>query len=55
MKVCKKCNIKKSINEFPRDASKSGGYSHSCKECKNKQNAAWYSSNKEEYNKKKKI
>lgn len=46
MKQCKKCNIKKSLNEFCNKKSETDGKHRYCKVCTKKENDQWYNNNK---------
>lgn len=49
-KLCKKCQIEKSISLFQRDKSKKDGYRNSCKECQKIYHKGYYENNKESIN-----
>ena len=44
---CNKCNTLKSIDEFPKDNHKKGGYRYYCRECQKKYYKTYYNKNKE--------
>jgi len=47
MKVCKKCNIKKELNEFCKRKDTKDGYHRYCKTCQKLENDKFYQDNKE--------
>lgn len=49
MKICSKCHIEKSLDEFYNHKYSSDGKRSACKICTNADNKEWYLRNKEEY------
>lgn len=49
-KVCSKCNVKKCIDEFPKNKKSRGGYTNTCKLCRKNQHNKWVIKNPD-YNK----
>lgn len=47
MKLCRKCNITKSLDSFGKDTKRKGGITSACKECRNKNSYAWNKANPE--------
>lgn len=46
--TCKKCNVTKSLSDFPKAKGNLSGHSHSCKECRKTYLSEWKSRNPEE-------
>lgn len=51
MKLCTKCKIKKSFDEFYTDKHKKSGYRSNCKTCTAKSKANYYKNNKQAFRK----
>lgn len=49
MRICNKCKIEKSLEEFPKDKTSTAGYSYKCKECYKTSNKKYYDKNKDKY------
>ena len=49
MKLCSKCRQVLPLDNFTKNASKSDGLHHHCRECKRLGQAAWYTSHSEEH------
>lgn len=47
MKFCRKCGWPKPLSDFGKDRGRRDGHTSACKECKNKQSAAWQKANPE--------
>ncbi len=45
MKVCNKCKIKKSLEDFHKKSSNKDGHKNTCKECSKKYHKEWYEKN----------
>ena len=52
MKLCKKCNIEKNLNEFHKDKYAKNGYKSFCKICENLRKKEFYIKNKDKLKKK---
>lgn len=53
-KLCKKCNLDKSLDFFNKDKSKKDGYRNSCKDCQREYTNEYYITNKDIINEKNK-
>lgn len=47
MRICRKCGIKKSLNEFHKDKKATEGHSQRCKECARRHTREWNAMNRE--------
>lgn len=48
-KLCRKCKTEQPLSNFYRNASRSGGYEHWCKACKNEYWSRYYRERRERY------
>lgn len=46
MKICPRCGIEKAYSDFPKDASKSSGFSSHCKVCNREKKKRWLKTEK---------
>lgn len=49
-KLCNKCNVTKSIDQFFKDSHNADGYMRYCKDCKMQSALNWREQNREQYN-----
>ena len=47
MKICSKCKMEKTLDEFSKDKNSSTGYTYQCKKCRNAYYNTYYNSNPE--------
>ena len=47
MKICGRCKIEKSLEEFAKNASKSDGLQHQCRDCKKVSDRVYHAANRD--------